>query len=326
MLRRRTVLTLFVVGVVPAFATVNGLVAVTRTTRAQLEREWASRAAAAAEAGRSSEAADDYYTAQVYARDHGRYRLDLARALIAAGRASEARAELDTLWADAPGSGEVNLELGRVSAGEGDVDGAVRYLHGAIDGAWQHDPRTARHGARLELARLFADRGLLPQAQAELGILLADPPIDPRAAALAGAIAFAQSDYRMAAERLREARTGGALDPAGEQMLEVSGRALALDPDAHGLTSRERVRRLVRLFTIALAASRRCPSDAAAPMRARLEAAAPQVNERALARDPDAVDATFELLAAAAGAVDAACPPADPEERAVALVLRRART
>ncbi|HJZ70113.1 MAG TPA: tetratricopeptide repeat protein [Vicinamibacterales bacterium] len=326
MIRRRATLTLLVVGLAPAFAVVNGLVAIARTTRARLERDWAARGAADLAANRSSDAADDYYAAQAYARDHTRYRLDLARALIAAGRDSEARAELDTLWTDAPGSGVVNLELARVSTNEGDVDAAVRYYHGAIDGAWEHDPAASRRGARLEFARMLADRAILPQAQAEVAILLADPPVDPRAAALAGAIAFTQADYAVAAARLRDARSGGALDAGGTQMLDVSLRALALDPDVRGITSRERVRRVVRLFTIALTRWRRCATDTAAPMRARLESAAPTVVERTLVRDPDAVDATLELLTAANGALSAACSAADADERAVELILRHART
>lgn len=324
MLRRRATLTLLVVGLVPAFAVVNGLTALARTTRARLERDWAARGAADFAANRPSDAADAYYAAQAYARDHSRYRLDLARALIAAGRGSEARAELDTLWADAPGSGAVNLELARVSVSEDDLDAAVRHYHAAIDGAWERDPAAARRGARLELARLLADRAMLPQAEAEVAILLADPPVDPRAAALAGAIAFAHGDYRSAAARLRDARSGGALDAASAQMLDVSQRALALDPDVRGITSRERVGRVVRLFSIALMRSRRCASEAVAPMRARLEAAVPTVVERTLLRDPDAVDAALELLIAADIAMINTCPAAEPDERATELVLRHA--
>src|SRR5262249_52864548 len=141
--------------------------------------------------------------------------------------------------------------------------------------------------------------------------------------ALAGAIAFAAGDYRAAAARLRDGRSGGALDTASARMLDVSLRALALDPDVRGITSRERVRRVVRLFSIVLTRSRRCESGAAAPMRTRLEAEAPRVVERRLARDPDAVDATLELLVAADSATTAACSAADPDARAAALVLRR---
>src|SRR5438067_10744976 len=100
---RRTLLTLTVVGLVPAFVIVNGLVALARGTREALEREWASRGTIDFAAGRAREAADDFRAAQIYAR--GRYRLELARALAAAGRPLEARAELETLWSDEPGDG-----------------------------------------------------------------------------------------------------------------------------------------------------------------------------------------------------------------------------
>jgi tetratricopeptide (TPR) repeat protein len=322
MVRRRTTLTLMVTAVVPAFVVVNGLVALARTARGRLEHEWAARGSRDLAAGRASNAADDYYAAQAYARDHGRYRLDLARALIAAGRTSEARAELETLWSDAPGSGVVNLELARIAKNEGDADDGVRYYHAAIDGAWESDPVAARHNARLELAQLYVDRGLLSQADAELTILLADPPAEPRAAALAGAVAFGRGDYRTAAARLRSARP---LDPAAAAMLDVATRALALDPDARGITSRERVRRVTRLFAIALAAARRCGAPAAAVMHDRLEAAAPRVTERALSADPDASDATLELLTAAASVVQSACPAIGADDRAMALVVQRPR-
>jgi thioredoxin-like negative regulator of GroEL len=320
--RRRTTLTLMVTALVPAFVVVNGLVALARTGRAKLEHEWAERGAHDLAAGRASDAADDYYAAQAYSRDHGRYRLDLARALIAAARTSEARAELETLWSDAPGSGVVNLELARIAKGEGDVDDAARAYHAAIDGAWESNPAAARRSARLELAQLFVERGLLPQADAELTILLADPPVDPRAAVLAGRIAFSRGDYRTAAAQLGAA---GPLDRGFSAMLDVATRALALDPDARGITSRERVRRVARLFSIALEASRRCASPAAAAMRARLEAAAPSVTERTLSRDPDASDATLELLTAAASVVHSACPAAGADDRAMALVVQRPR-
>src|SRR3954454_7923123 len=283
--RRRTTLTLMVTALVPAFVVVNGLVALARTGRAKLEHEWAERGTHDLAAGRASDAADDYYAAQAYSRDHGRYRLDLARALIAAARTSEARAELEMLWSDTPGSGVVNLELARIAKDEGDVDDAARAYHAAIDGAWESNPAAARRSARLELAQLFVERGLLPQADAELTILLADPPVDPRAALLAGRIAFSRGDYRTAAAQLGAA---GPLDRGFSAMLDVATRALALDPDARGITSRERVRRVARLFSIALEASRRCASPAAAAMRERLEAAAPSVTERTLSRDPDA--------------------------------------
>src|SRR5438105_296760 len=323
--RRRTTLTLTVVGLAPALLIVNGLVALARGAGEQLEREWASRGAIDLSAGHAPQAADEFRAAQAYARDHGRYRLELARALVGAGRPLEARAELETLWIDQPGAGVVNLELARLAAADGEVGAAVRHYHAAIDGAWDKDPAAARRTTRLELAQFLAGEQQLPQADAELTILLADPPVDPAASALAGRIAFARGDYRTAAARLRAARAGAPLDVEATSMLDVSARALALDPDARGITSRQRVRRIVGLFDISLNAARRCASGSAAPMRARLEAAAPTVTERALTRDPDAVDAALELLIAAESVVSAACPGGDADERALGMLLRRTR-
>ena len=78
-----------VTALVPAFVIVNGLVALARSGRLKLEHEWAERGARDLAAGRAGDAADDYYAAQAYARDRGRYRLDLSHALIAAGRTNE---------------------------------------------------------------------------------------------------------------------------------------------------------------------------------------------------------------------------------------------
>jgi len=60
-------------------------------------------------------------------------------------------------------------------------------------------------------------------------------------------------------------------------------------------------------------------------MRDRLEAAAPNVTERTLSRDPDASDATLALLTAATSVVQSACPAVTADDRAMALVVQRPR-
>jgi predicted Zn-dependent protease len=175
----RSVLVLAVVGIVPAFAAVGGLVSSARGRRQQLASAWADRGAKDFAAGRPIAAAEDYRLAQEYARDRSQYRLPLARALLGAGRVLEAHAQLLTLWSEAPGNGIVNLELGRLAAGNGDVPAAIRYYHGAIDGAYDADAPHQRRRARVELARVLLDHGERTQAQAELIALSADPPKDP---------------------------------------------------------------------------------------------------------------------------------------------------
>jgi len=205
------VLTLAIVGLVPAFAGVNGLVAATRARRQKLSTAWAVRGARDAAAGHALSAADDYRIAQEYARDRGQYRLQLAQALVGAGRFLEARAQLLTLWSETPGDGVVNLELGRLAAKDGDVPAAIRFYHGAVDGAWETDAAVARRMARLELARFLTTRGAREAAQAELIILSGDPPRDPKSAA-----------------ELRALRIATALDP-------LPARRVPFDPEERSL-------------------------------------------------------------------------------------------
>jgi tetratricopeptide (TPR) repeat protein len=202
MLRRRTMLTLAIVALVPAFAAVNAVVGATRARRQQLSAESAARAARDVADGRPLAAAEDYRVAQEYARDRGQYRLQLAQALIAGGRFLEARAQLLTLWSEAPGDGLVNLDLGRLAADEGDVAGAIRFYHGAVDGAWDAGAAGARRDARLELARFLTLRGDRARARAELIILSGDPPPDPSASREIAALRIAAGLDPIDARRL----------------------------------------------------------------------------------------------------------------------------
>jgi tetratricopeptide (TPR) repeat protein len=356
MLRRRTLLTLVVVSLVPAFLIVNAVVASTRTYRDHLAGEWAERGARDLAARRAGAAADAYRIAQEYARNRGEYRLPLAQALLAAGRLHEARAQLLTLWSDAPGDGVVNLELARLAAKDGDISAALRYYHGAIDGAWNENAAAARRDARLELARFLIVMRQPVQAQAELIALAGDLPPDPdlitdtgallvlageygralallrralqldpskaRAARFAGEAAFHLNLHRTAVRYLDQARRAGALVDEAVPMLETARAVLALDPDVRGIGSRERVRRVVRAYSIAAAALDRCASNAIDSVRAQMAEAKSMVNERALLRDRDAVDRVLALVAAAVVRVDEVCGPGNADERALAILVR----
>ena len=180
-LRRRTMFTIAIAALVPAFAGVNVVVGATRAKRQQLSAEWAARGDRVLAEGHPLAAAEDYGVAQEYARDRSQYRLQLAQALLAAGRFLEAHAQFETLWSESPGDGLINLELGRLAAHDGDVTDAIRYYHAAIDGAWNEDAAAVRRRARLELARFLIVRGDRTRAQAELIVLSEDPPRDPNA-------------------------------------------------------------------------------------------------------------------------------------------------
>ena len=327
MFRRRTLLALIIIGVVPAFAFVNTLVSAARARREAIALDWARRGRAELAAGRPAAAAEDFETADQYARDRGAYRLQLAEALVAAGRTLEAEAELQTLWNATPGSGTVNLQLARLYAGQGRVTDAVRYYHLAVDGAWPTNAAELRRQARLELARFLLTKHDQVQAQAELVALAGDVPsnpTDPAAARLAGEVAFDTGDYRSARRYLERINTAD-LDADGARMLDLSARAIDLDPYARGIRSRERVRRVVRAFRIADSALMRCAADSLQPQRAERDVLEPSMDERRLARDPDTIDETLTFASEAVAAVRMACGAGNTDEQALGLVFEQRR-
>jgi predicted negative regulator of RcsB-dependent stress response len=325
MVRPRTLLLIMVLGIVPAFAFVNAIVSAAHARRDAIARDWAQQAESDLARGRPERAAEGFRTANEYARERGAYRLQLAQALVAAGHRLEAAAQLHTLWNERPGDGVVNLQLARVAADDGRADEAVRYYHAAINGAWDTNAADARRAARLELARFLLARNQRVQAQAELTMLAGDLPTnpsDPAAARLAGEVAFDTGDYQSARrylDRVGQPR----LDSDGRRMLAVSTRVLQLDPDARGLRSRERLRRVVTAFDIGSAALDRCPADSLAALRDERDAMKHEVDDRALARDPDAADAALTFAGRAIATVRAACGEGSDDERALALVLQR---
>lgn len=357
--RRRTILALIVIGLVPAFLLTNAAVHAARGRRQQFATEWARRGDRELATGRPASAAEDYRTAQQYARDANEFRLQLAQALVAADEPVQAAAQLLTLWSRTPGDGGVNLELGRIAAHQGEVADAIRYYHAAIDGAWDRDPLPARRRARIELATFLLGRGALVQAQAELIALLADLPpdanrmadvaelllkasandraltllqqaldLDPanvRALRLAGEAAFRLGDYRAARTYLRDASVRTPLDADTAKLLDLSTRVVALDPFTRGITSRERLRRALRAFDVASEWIAGCSAPEVSGLQAEVAAARPKQTERTLARDPDAVDATLALVSKIETTAARACGAGTPDAQALLLVLRQRR-
>ena len=357
--RRRIVLTIAILGIVPAFAATNALVGSARQSRQELASRWAQQGQRDLTAGRAAEAADDFRTAQEYARNRGEYRLQLAEALIAANRFVEAQSQLLTLWTQTPGDGIVNRALARIAARDDDVPDAVRYYHGAIDGAWQGPAVVERRQTRSELARFLLRQGDKTQAHAELIALIGDLPSDPaamtdaaalllqadadtqalallrnaleldphngRARRLAGEAEFNTGDYRAARTDLADAADALRLDARGEQLLDLSTRVLDLDPFARRISSRERLRRIVRVFGVAREALGRCAPGTQAELRSRVDALQPKIAERTLARDPDLVDAALALITSVEQTTSAACGPPQGDALALQLVLRQRR-
>jgi tetratricopeptide (TPR) repeat protein len=356
--RRRAVFLVVVVALVPFFGGVSGLVKAARSRRQQVAVDWGSRGDQDAAAGRADLAADDYRSAREYARDSNAYRFQLAQALAAANHPNEARGQLLALWAEAPADGVVNRELGRLAAHQGDTPEAVRFYHAAIDGAWQRDAPASRREARMELARYLLSKGEAMKAQAELIALIDDLPPDPavmtdtaallvkagaaqramvvldkalalgphdrQALQLAGAATFALDQYRTAVRYFDAAAAQAPLDADDRRMRDLSARILTIDPFARGITSRERVRRVVGAFGVAASSLDNCPAASSPDLQNRVAQAKPRITERVLLHDADAVDDAIALLAEVESAT-AACSPAGPDDAALRLVLKQRR-
>ena len=348
------------IGVAPAFALTSMLVNGARTRRQALAGTWAERGAQDLADHRSDAAADDFRTAMEYAPDRNVYRRQLAEALVAADRSTEARSQLLTLWSATPGDGPVNLDLARLAARDGNVNDAIRYYHAAIDGAWQQDAPVARRTARVELARFLLDRGAQTQAQAELIALAGDLPPDPelltdaaallvkagaagravailqralelnpsnaRALRLAGEASFKGGDYRAARSFLERLKARGPIDPEGSRMLDLSARVLALDPFSRDISSRERIRRVMRAYDIAADALDRCSAGELDGLRDAMRADQSSMTERKLAADPDAVDHITMLVGQVEDAVGQRCGPGSADDAALHLILAERRS
>src|SRR5215468_2538809 len=203
------------------FALVSRLV--TRLKANQKRIAWHAYEAGLVEvkAGRPERALDDFRAALVYDADNPEYQLNLARALRDTGRLDESEAYLLHLWNAAPQDSTINLALGRLAARRGSIDGAIRFYHNAIYGAWISDPDQNRRKTRFELIEFLLQQKARPQAQAELLSLAQVLPPDPKQRVeLAGMFAEAR-DYPEALAQYEsvlklDSKDAAALAGAGE--------------------------------------------------------------------------------------------------------------
>lgn len=361
MQRRRSVLVVLLILLIPAFVITGALVRSYRDTRLHLAVDWAARGDGDLAAHQPRAAVDEYRTALWYASEEGDYRLRLARALVASGRPDEAQAHLLTFWSAEPGNGTVNLELGRLEMDRGNVVDAVRYYHAAIDGSWPANAAQERRAARFELARALITAGRRVEAQPELialgddvgsdarqltevGDLLAQAgadaralatlrralsvaPEDTRAAALAGDAAFRLGDLASARQYLE--RAGPSLAPALRDELDLAARVLGLDPFARGITLRARARRTLEIFDVArsrLAACReRAPVEQSGTLdtlQSIVDDVVPRLGRRAAERDDDLVDQALDASFQIEDLPTGACGDRSLDDRAIALLAR----
>ncbi|HEX6974878.1 MAG TPA: tetratricopeptide repeat protein [Vicinamibacterales bacterium] len=344
------------VALIPAF-TVTALVArAHHHEQHRLAIDWHARGETALAQHRANDAVDAFRTALTYDRDDRVLRLRLAQSLMAAGRDTEARAHLVTLWDDQPGNGPVNLELGRVAASEGDVPDALRHYHNAIEGAWTDEAESRRRAARLELAQFLVDRRAVPQAQAELIALAADPPSDaqsrgrladllldvdlprqalpifeqllvehPRERAVirgAGRAAFALGSDALARRYLARAAAADPADQETATLLEIVRLEETLDPFARRLPSRARIARTLRAIDAAQARVTCLGSDPQAAALAS-DLAAMRTGVQSTAADRESTDDAMDLVLRVEQATATSCGAPPPIDRALRRIVER---
>lgn len=358
---QRHIIATLVVALVPAFTVTALLASAYKQEQREHAAAWVSSGDEALRSGSPAEAIEAYRTALTFARENRPLLLSLARALRMAGRDAEARAYLLTLWNDQPGNGPINLELARLAATRGDVPTALRYYHGAVEGAWAERAEEQRRTARLELTRFLVAARALPQARVEVMALeqdlpadlerrreiarlmlasglqpealtlyeaiLSEAPADVEALTTAGVIAFEEGTYATAVRYLTRAVTAGPPSQSVRDMLETARAVQALDPFGRRLPLRERARRTSRVLDIALQRLAACPADSPDPAVDAVREAAAQAQpkiRRNLPRDADLVESTMDLAFSIERAA-AGCREATPLDRAVDLLGQQLR-
>ena len=325
----------------------------------QFGRRWFARGEEALKRSQPAVAVEDFRNALAYSRDNDLYRLRLAQALMADHRPQEARSHLISLWEKGPGDGTINLELARLAVMWGDTRQVVRYYDAAIYGVWPDEPMAHRLQVRFELseyllrrkdpqdvkdaqAELIALAAELPPqdaaGQTRLGTLLMQAGLYARALAAfrnaltdqpnlipalkgAGEAAFRMQEYQSARRYLLPVIAQKPHDEESMQLLNLSESVVKLDPFARGLSSLERARRAVHDFQLALARAQKCatPAGDLASLVQQADSQEPRIRENVLARNPDALDKTMNLvfkLEKAAGP----CSPADLNDKALLLL------
>jgi tetratricopeptide (TPR) repeat protein len=323
---------------------------------------WFKRGEEVLKRSRPSEAVEDFRNALAYSRDNDLYRLRLAQALMADHRPQEARAHLLSLWEKEPGDGTINLELARLAVMWGDTHQAVRYYHAAIYGVWLNEPRQHRWQIRFELSEYLLQRHtpqdvkdaqaelvalaaeLPPQdaaAQTHLGTLLLEAGLYARSLAAfhnaltvqpnfmpalqgAGEAAFRMGEYQTARYYLLPIVAQKPKDKQSLELLNLSELVIKLDPFARGLPSRERARRAVHDFQVALARAQKCASPAAdlSSLLQQADSTKATIRERVLARNPDALEKTMDLVFKLEKAA-APCEPPGPKDTALGLLAQQ---
>jgi len=189
-----------------------------------LAARWYQRGVTALKSSLPARSVEDFETALVYAgQESYEYSFKLAESLTKAGRLKEARSRLLNLRDERPSDARVNLALARVAVMAGNMDDALRYYQGAIEGIWSPRVSTATPGAqaiaavaldgvkermntRFELAEALIADHRSAEAEAELNALAADLPPSAAAYTRLGQAFLKLNDARRALAEFHKAR------------------------------------------------------------------------------------------------------------------------
>ncbi len=253
--------------------------------------------------GKEEEAIEEFRNALSIARGNREYRLAVAETLLRLGRFSEAEVYLEELLAADPANAIPNLLLARIAARQGRTQAAIDDYHRAIYGYWPEAGERRRMETRWELVRFLAAAGATKPVIAQLLEIADQAPNDPATKRRVAAMLLKYGPANQAAEIYRdvvrqnprdaeaEAGYGRAelaagndaaaqaafrralrLNPRDEETrreLEITDRALELDPTLRGLHSADRYLRSRRLIAAAADTLEECGADPAGLQSAR---------------------------------------------------------
>jgi predicted Zn-dependent protease len=150
----------------------------------------------------------------------------------------------------------------------------------------------------------------------------------------AGDAAFQMADYRTARRYLERAARLDPQNTSTSHLLETANQILSIDPLARGISARERAARVVRAYGQAATRLQACvekrkevtggsETDAEIQaLSARVDASRPKMRARTLARDPDLLTQTTDLVFEVEEVAQRKCGPASGLDLALLLLAR----
>jgi len=261
----------------------------------------------------------------------GTLNLELARLAAMWGDTRQAlryyHAAIDGLWPDEPAAHrfQIRFELSEYLLQRRTVQDTKDAQAELVALAGELPPQDAAEQTRL--GTLLLEAGLYARALAAFRAALADQPNLMPALEGASEAAFRMGEYRTARHFLLPIIAQNPRDESALEMLNLSELVLKLDPLARGLPSQERVRRAVHDFQLALARAQKCTATAAPASDSAVavllgQAKSIKPNEKALARNPDAVEKTMDLVFKLEK-TSVPCGPAGPEDKALGLLAQQ---